>query len=544
MPRTTVDGTCHQTSLQACPIALGCDPWHSFSYKTTTTKEDKVDTKKVAKQKKNKGVSTNDDKNLPSMTNVTLPGESACFPLPVCQSLKDKFKKNTPDKHGRHQPLIRKIDFLGDPDQAHWTSDFDHLASGHAEIDSKKRRLLLKAKRDKIKTQSGGGFGATISSTRWNKYGTFSAKFKSGATGPGIVTAMMLSNPILGEEVTFQVTGRDPKKVITDFYRDAMMPSSSSSSSSTSSSSSQSGGKNHGLFRALSLDSFFQSDMSRGRKQLKDMLTPRFIASKKTKSVVPVDDSHKEVSNTDQPVPVVPTERGDDDGSLEETHALKKSATENDLVYKIEWTEQKIEWSVDNKVIRTLRAKDLIAQHGIGLPSEPMQLQFTIWDAGHSDETRDWAGGVATDYGVKNEKEYVTSIEWIEIVCQDPKASQGTAWPGPEAQKRLAQVNKASEVRAKEEEQKKADEETKKKEEEKKKASKKETGSRKEVKMTKMSKNKRGWVTRFVDALLSLLLRWAVLLVTLTMSAEYLTRRLKDLPPCTIKKEEIYGLQQ
>ncbi|KAF9084756.1 hypothetical protein BGX27_003714, partial [Mortierella sp. AM989] len=81
--------------------------------------------------------------------------------------------------------LIPKLDFMGDPEQAPWVSEFDHIES-NAEIDQREKKLLLRARRDSVRTQSGGGFGATVSSTRWNKYGSFSTKLKSGSTGPGI----------------------------------------------------------------------------------------------------------------------------------------------------------------------------------------------------------------------------------------------------------------------------------------------------------------------------------------------------------------------
>ncbi|KAF9353805.1 hypothetical protein BGX26_008418 [Mortierella sp. AD094] len=51
------------------------------------------------------------------------------------------------------------------------------------------------------------------------KYGSFSSKLKSGSTGPGIVTAFLLSNPALGEQISFELTGKNPKKVITNYHR-------------------------------------------------------------------------------------------------------------------------------------------------------------------------------------------------------------------------------------------------------------------------------------------------------------------------------------
>ncbi|KAF9089254.1 hypothetical protein BGX27_002527, partial [Mortierella sp. AM989] len=117
----------------------------------------------------------------------------------------------------------------------------------------------------------------------------------------------------------------------------------------------------------------------------------------------------------------------------EEIHELKHDTTKHELVYKIEWNEQMIRWSVGKKVLRVVRASDIAAVRG--LPKNAMQLQLTIWDAGHKAETTNWAGG-QTFYGVDNSEEYVASISSIEIVCQNP--SEGNKpWPGPEALNRL-----------------------------------------------------------------------------------------------------------
>ncbi|KAG0277901.1 hypothetical protein BGZ96_002654 [Linnemannia gamsii] len=297
--------------MEACPVSLGCDPTHSHL--------------------------------------------EGCFPLPACRNTKDQFK--------HANLLIPKQAFTGDPNQAHWISDFHHIAP-YAKIDQHNHKLLLRTRRDMVKTQSGGGFGATISSTRWNKYGTFITKFRSGATGPGIVTAFLLSNPALGEEISFELTGRDPKRVITNYYRRVR-------SSET-------------------LEKSFQHHLGDASKG--------------------VHSHHHHPASTLE--------------SHEESHELKRDSTKHDLVYKIEWTDKMIRWSVDGKVLRTVLAKNNL-----------MQLQLTTWDAGHAIETQDWAGG-KTDYGADNLDEYVTTVHSIEMNCFDSKEGN-KPWPGPDALKRL-----------------------------------------------------------------------------------------------------------
>ncbi|KAF9090567.1 hypothetical protein BGX29_011402 [Mortierella sp. GBA35] len=456
------NGTCHKTSLQACPIALGCQP--AYSYPISVSPEDKKKHKKS------------------SSTPTSSLAVNSCFPLPVCRSFKEKWKSNKADKHGKHQALIPKSEFLGDPDQAHWTSDFDHIAADHAVVDTKHKKLVLNAKRDKVKTKSGGGFGATVSSTRWNRYGTFATQFRAGSSGPGIVTAFLLSNPALGEEISFQITGRDPKTVLTEYYKHSVATEKGGQ-----------GGK--GGRQWISVPEIYwphlpsvlpiETTTTRGRKP-KDLLL-----HKKTR-----DDGQDERGQDSTKERKATKERSDtdhdhdhdddhyDDDSLEESHPLKKSATENDLVYKIEWTPEKIEWSVDGRVLRTLRAKDLSRSHpGLEIPSQPMQIQLTIWDAGHGKDTRDWAGGV-TDYGEHDEKEYVALVDWIEIACWDNKEAKRNPWPGKEASARLAQV---------ELEERKAEEE---REAQKKAKAKKDKEAQKVIDSSKPAKSQsRGWLS-------------------------------------------------
>ncbi|KAF9159577.1 hypothetical protein BGX21_007434 [Mortierella sp. AD011] len=152
--------------MTSCPISLGCDPKYSYL--------------------------------------------NSCFPLPACRNSKENFKDNS--------VLIPKLDFTGDPKQAPWISEVDHIRS-YAEVDKEQEKLLLRTRRDTVMTRTGGGFGATVSSTRWAKYGSFSSKLKSGSTGPGIISAFLLSDPVLGEQISFELTGENPKKVITNYYR-------------------------------------------------------------------------------------------------------------------------------------------------------------------------------------------------------------------------------------------------------------------------------------------------------------------------------------
>ncbi|KAF9438561.1 hypothetical protein BGZ76_006943 [Entomortierella beljakovae] len=269
--------------------------------------------------------------------------------------------------------LIPKAEFTGDPEQASWVSEFSHIAP-YAEIDPHEKKLLLRVRRDLVRTQNGGGFGATVSTTRWHKYGAFTVKLRSGSTGPGIITAFLLTNPTLGEQISFEFIGKDPKSVTTNFYR--RVPAINTISS-----------------------------------------------TKPPINMIPVDSSQP-------PSSFSPSYRLE---SHEKVHRLRHDTTKHDLVYKIEWTSEKISWSVGNKILRVVTSTDIDAIGG--LPRDAMQLQLTIWDAGHSPETIEWAGGKAF-YGPNNLDEYIAEISTVKIDCQNPTDSSDP-WPGHDALSRL-----------------------------------------------------------------------------------------------------------
>lgn len=64
--------------------------------------------------------------------------------------------------------------------------------------------------------------------------------------------------------------------------------------------------------------------------------------------------------------------------------------------YGIVWTKEKIDWTIDGNVIRTLTYED--AKGGKEYPQSPMQIKLGTWTAGREGApqgTIEWAGGVA-----------------------------------------------------------------------------------------------------------------------------------------------------
>lgn len=64
--------------------------------------------------------------------------------------------------------------------------------------------------------------------------------------------------------------------------------------------------------------------------------------------------------------------------------------------YSVEWTRHKIDWLIDDVVVRTEKASD--SKDGYGFPQTPSQVKFGIWVGGNANANPDamnWAGGKA-----------------------------------------------------------------------------------------------------------------------------------------------------
>ncbi|KAM0241684.1 hypothetical protein ACHAPO_001375 [Fusarium lateritium] len=94
--------------------------------------------------------------------------------------------------------------------------------------------------------------------------------------------------------------------------------------------------------------------------------------------------------------------------------------------YSLEWTSTKIDWLIDDVVVRTLNAAD--AKGTAGFPQTPMQVKMGTWVAGgkNSNEgTREWAGGY-TDFKQAPFDAYYRSITIVDYAGKDaPGQSPG-----------------------------------------------------------------------------------------------------------------------
>lgn len=92
--------------------------------------------------------------------------------------------------------------------------------------------------------------------------------------------------------------------------------------------------------------------------------------------------------------------------------------------YSIEWTKDKVDWLIDDKVVRTLLAANA---HGAnGFPQTPMQIKLGTWVAGLPDKSKwtvEWAGGL-TDFSKAPFNAYYKSVKITDYAGGDSAATK------------------------------------------------------------------------------------------------------------------------
>ncbi|KAI9501889.1 concanavalin A-like lectin/glucanase domain-containing protein, partial [Coemansia spiralis] len=62
------------------------------------------------------------------------------------------------------------------------------------------------------------GFGATVDSSHTIQYGTVTARIKTASIAKGVVSAFIIRNDQLGDEIDFEWVGKEPTQVETNFF--------------------------------------------------------------------------------------------------------------------------------------------------------------------------------------------------------------------------------------------------------------------------------------------------------------------------------------
>lgn len=81
-------------------------------------------------------------------------------------------------------------------------------------------KLKIAMKLDRVPNSFGRpqGLGSVVSTTRFMQYGKVVARIKTGSSSPGVVSAFILRNEEPGDEIDFEIVGRDPTEAQTNFY--------------------------------------------------------------------------------------------------------------------------------------------------------------------------------------------------------------------------------------------------------------------------------------------------------------------------------------
>ncbi|KAK3819664.1 MAG: concanavalin A-like lectin/glucanase domain-containing protein [Benniella sp.] len=58
----------------------------------------------------------------------------------------------------------------------------------------------------------------SVVSTRFMQYGKVAARIKTGSISPGVVSAFIIRNEDPGDEIDFEIVGRNPTEAQTNFY--------------------------------------------------------------------------------------------------------------------------------------------------------------------------------------------------------------------------------------------------------------------------------------------------------------------------------------
>lgn len=62
------------------------------------------------------------------------------------------------------------------------------------------------------------GLGSAVSTTKFMQYGKVQARIKMGSSSPGVVSAFIIRNEDPGDEIDFEIVGRNPSEAQTNFY--------------------------------------------------------------------------------------------------------------------------------------------------------------------------------------------------------------------------------------------------------------------------------------------------------------------------------------
>jgi beta-glucanase (GH16 family) len=114
-----------------------------------------------------------------------------------------------------------------------------------------------------------------------------------------------------------------------------------------------------------------------------------------------------------------------------QTHTGLSDTYSNYHDYTIDWQPDQLTWSIDGKIVRTLKKSDTIGSDGVPhYPSTPSRVQLSIWPAGIAGTpqgTVTWAGGMINwnDADYKSAGHFYASVNKVTIKCSTASPPSG-----------------------------------------------------------------------------------------------------------------------
>ncbi|KAK5952531.1 putative glycosidase CRH2 [Knufia fluminis] len=100
--------------------------------------------------------------------------------------------------------------------------------------------------------------------------------------------------------------------------------------------------------------------------------------------------------------------------------------------YEIDWSPDQLTWSIDGKVLRTLKKSDTFNEtsNRYSYPQSPARVQLSLWPAGlpsNPEGTINWAGGeISWDSPYMTNNYYYAQFDSVDIKCYDaPSDAKG-----------------------------------------------------------------------------------------------------------------------
>ncbi|KAF9970417.1 hypothetical protein BGZ73_006876, partial [Actinomortierella ambigua] len=99
--------------------------------------------------------------------------------------------------------------------------NFDFVSDYNTEgviVEDSKLNLIMKL--DRVPNSFGRpqGLSSVVSTTRFMQYGNVKARIKTGSSSPGVVSAFIIRNEQPGDEIDFEIVGKNPTEAQTNFY--------------------------------------------------------------------------------------------------------------------------------------------------------------------------------------------------------------------------------------------------------------------------------------------------------------------------------------